>query len=92
MRRVIIFVAAVMLLVSCATASYKLYVEYEMENGTKFACKTKVVQQDKSAVAREKCMFKIVYGNNVYSCAVDLDKLQKGYRPSIDVDCSAIIK
>ena len=69
---------------SCASIDYHIRASYEMKNGTKFMCDVK--GHDK-VLNESMCAWKTVYKDTLYTCSVSVDKLQKGYQPTIDLDC-----
>lgn len=78
-------------MVSCATIAMK--VTYETKTGDKFMCKTIVkTATDGQTEGTAQCQFAIEKSGTIYKCAVDADKLKKGYKPDVSVDCELVIK
>ena len=85
MKKLFLLLATVAVLVT-GCFEYRAYVKYQTKHGDEFMCKT----EGEDKVADLTCKFTINRGGVLYACEVALDKLQKGYRPDVAVDCQLV--
>lgn len=92
MKKILLIIAVLMLSTSCATGQINMRSSYVMDNGYEFMCDVGVTIAEGTTPEGEfNCKWKVPTETAVLTCEVGMDKLKKGYKPNLELDCSVAI-